>query len=144
MRSLNKKGISEIVQITSIIALSIIALWAVGSYVLDLSSKLEGTLSPVVECVQLQTRIISACINQDGKIEATINKPEADNLEKINLIGENGFKTSCGGGCSTCNLQDRGTKTIFIENSNLQVGEKLYVTSESCQSPISEAIIDVC
>ena len=87
MHSLNKKGISEIVQITSIIALSIIALWTIGSYVFGLSDKLDGALSPIVDCVQLQTRITSACINSENKIEVTITKSETDNLNKINLAG---------------------------------------------------------
>ncbi len=143
MQSLNKKGVSEIVQVMSIVALSVIALWSVGSYVLDLSRDLESSLSPVVDCVQLQTQITKTCINLDGKLEININKPSTDNLNKILLTGENGFKTSCGNGCNTCLLQD-GTKTIFIENSNLKSGDKIYLTTETCQSPISESIISIC
>ncbi len=143
MQHLNKKGISEIVQVMSILALSVIAIGTVGSYVLDLSHNLEKNLSPVVDCVQLQTRITNACLTPDGKLKVTINKPSTDNLDKMFLTGENGFKTSCGGGCSTCIFQD-GTKTIFLENSNLQPGNKLYLTTENCQNPLSESTIASC
>ncbi len=144
MRSLNRKGVSEIVQIASIIALSIIALTSVWSYVSDLSNNFENQLSPIVDCVQLQTRISNACINSEGKIEVIIDKPEADNIDKIILTGQNNFKTSCGGECSTCIFQDSGTKTIFLENSNLQAGNKIYLTNEICPSIISEATILSC
>ena len=144
MQNLNKKGISEIVQITSIIALSIIALWAIGSYVLDLSSKLDGTLSPVVDCVQLQTRITDACVNPEGKIEVTLSKAITDKITRVNLVGDNNFKASCGESCSTCLLQESDSKKIFLENSNLQEGNKIYLTIDSCRTPLSETAITLC
>lgn len=143
MQHLNKKGVSEIVQVMSIIALSVVALWSVGSYVLSLSQDLEKNLSPVVDCVQLKTRLTNACLNSEGKLEVTLNKPSTDNLDKIFLTGENGFKTSCGEGCSTCIFKE-GTKKIFLENSNLQIGNKIYLTTETCQTPLSELKISPC
>ncbi len=143
MQHLNKKGVSEIIQVMSILALSIVAIWSIGSYVLGLSHDLEKNLSPVVDCVQLQTRITKACITPDGKLELIINKPSTDNLNKIFLTGENGFKTSCGGDCNTCILKD-GTKTFFLENSELQSGNKIYLTTETCNSPLNEVIISLC
>ena len=144
MPYLNKKGMAEIVQIILIIALSIIAITSVWSYVSDLSNTLESQLSPIVDCVQLQTKIDSACISSENKIEVKISKALTDKITKITLAGDNNFKSSCGESCESCYLPESGTKKIFLENSNLQEGSKIYLTIDSCQSPLSEKTITAC
>ena len=144
MQNLNKKGISEIVQITSIIALSIIAITMIWGYVSYLSNIASNQLSPTVDCLQLQTRITSACINSEGNIEVTINKAITDKITRVNLVGDNNFKASCGESCSTCLLQESDSKKIFLENSNLQEGNKIYLTTDSCRTPLSETAITLC
>ena len=144
MSSLNKKGMAEIVQIMSLIVLSIIAISLVWSYVADIGNLLGKQLSPVVDCLSQTSRIVSACKNPEGKIEVTLNNALTDDIAKINIIGDNGYKAVCGLSCGTCILQQSGEKTVFLDNSDLQEGNKIFLTVDKCQSPLSELTITQC
>lgn len=130
---LNKKGLAEIVQVLMITLLSIVAIATISSYILGLSNGLESKLSPVVDCLTMQSKIQNACVNSEGKIEVLVNSAE----EKVNLklaVKNNIFECSTNQDtCSTCKLSE-GSKEIFLNPlSQINSGDKLNYQINGCQ-----------
>lgn len=144
MHSINRKGVSEIVQIASIILLSLVALSLVWIYVSRVSGNSLDQLSPLVDCVQLQTKIESACLNSNSEIEVMINKDLTDEINEFYLKSESGYESFCGGTCSECNIPDSGIKKIFLQNSGIQQGDTIYLGLNACAQPLDYAIVGSC
>lgn len=114
MQGINRSGFSPVIQMTILSTLSIISLLLIWGYVVDLSTGLDEQLSPVVDCINQQSEVTSACINTDGKIELTVNTALEEKINKLNInIGQESF--SCDKLCQSCTiLQKEGSQTIYL------------------------------
>lgn len=130
---INKKGMSSIIQVSILAALSILALSMVWGYVSDLSNGLGSRLSPAVDCIQ-QLPIINACINTEGKIEVNLEVALGDSINKIDLsLNQESF--SCGdSSCQSCIIGGtENRKTIYLNPTiPAQVSHELAVSINSC------------
>ena len=116
MRNMNKSGLAPILQVTIISALSIISLMLVWGYVKDLSADFENQLSPAVDCITQRSGAESACVNQNGKIELTLDVALGESIFDLdaNFKGES---FSCGNSCGSCTILDsQGKKTVYLNN----------------------------
>src|SRR3989344_7123587 len=134
MQSLNKKGLSEVVQTSLIILLSISAIFAMWSYIGDLKGNLENQLSPVVGCLQQESYFESACINAEGKIEATMSIALSESITNAQF-NINGESFSCGSySCDTCTFTEtENKKTIYLNpTTNPLIGNNLIAKINGC------------
>ncbi len=143
MQHLNKKGMAEIVQIMSIIVLSIVAIGTVWGYVSDLGNTLNNQLSPVVDCLSQTSGVISACKNTQGIIEARVNLVSADSINLVQFsLGQETF--TCGTlSCNTCNLKEGVQVVYFTPNNPSQENTNLLVRFNGCSNTLS-AQVGVC
>ncbi len=133
MFNMNKKGVSEVVQVVLIMALSILAIATVSKYVLTLSGNLESQLSPTVDCLTMKSKVVSACYNQNNKIELKVVTKDEENPSLKISTGEDVFICNANS-CSTCQLSE-GTKTIYLNPSNSPINlEGLTYQFGSCSS----------
>ncbi|MEK6894504.1 MAG: hypothetical protein AABX10_03505 [Nanoarchaeota archaeon] len=119
MYNLSKKGMSSIIQVTLLMALSVMAISLVWGYVSDLSNSLENQLSPAVDCISQKSKAISACVNSDGKVELSIDVGIEEKISylDINYIGES---FSCGQTCGSCNIIDeQSRKKVYINTQEV-------------------------
>lgn len=133
MQNLNKKGMSSIIQVSFLITLSIVALSLVWGYVSDLSSDFENQLSPTVDCISQDSKITSACVNNEGKVQLNVDvglEEDIYNLD-INYLGES---FSCDQTCGSCNLKDeQGRKTVYLETINpVNSQDKIAIAINKC------------
>ncbi len=139
MQNLNKKGLSEVVQTSLLILLSISAIFTLWSYVGDLTGDFEETLSPVVDCINMKSEIKGACINEDGKVEVTLNKALGETITntEFNLNGES---FSCDNSCASCSIsEDKNTQKIYLTPTNqISAGNSLIVSINACAPEILE------
>ena len=131
MQNLSKKGFSSIIQVSIISALSINAIFMIFAYIKDLSKGLENQLSPTVDCINQQSKITSACLNSDGKVELSVNTALG---EKINYLNINIDRESflCDKYCKSCTI-------LESENKN-----KVYISPESTNPQSLIASINNC
>ncbi len=113
---MNKKGVSEVVQVVLIMALSILAIATVSKYVLTLSGNLESQLSPTVDCLTMKSKVLGACYNLGNQIEVRVNLNDAENPSLKISTGSEVFGCNTNS-CSTCQLKE-GTKTIYLNSQN--------------------------
>ncbi|MEK6908603.1 MAG: hypothetical protein AABX23_00950 [Nanoarchaeota archaeon] len=115
MPVINKRGFSSIIQVTILSALSVVSLFLIWAYLADLSSDLENKLSPTVECISQKSKVLNACVNQDGKIEVNLDIGLDEEINYIDLNFE-GQSFSCGQSCGSCTLLDQeGKKKIYLQ-----------------------------
>lgn len=133
MQSLNKKGMSSIIQVSFLITLSIVSLSLIWGYVSDLSSDFENQLSPTVDCISQKSKITSACVNNEGKIQLSLDVGLEENIYNldVNYLGES---FSCDQTCGSCNLkEEQGRKTVYLETLNsVNVNDKIGVAINKC------------
>ena len=112
-----KRGFSSIVQVTLLTALSVISLFLIWGYVRDLSTDLD-TLSPTVDCLIQDSKILNACINSQGIVETNLNV----------ALGEKVFETSdpyqCWDGTYKGKKMNPSVFVYFL-NIILTTGEKI-------------------
>ena len=133
MQSLNKKGLSEVVQTSLIILLSISAIFTMWSYISGLTQDFENQLSPVVDCLNQNSKVQSACISTDGKVEVTINKELGETITSTQFT-LNGESFSCGNSCASCSIsEDKNTQTIYLTpTTNTLTGDLLIASINNC------------
>lgn len=131
-----RKGFSSIVQVTLLTALSVISLFLIWGYVRDLSTDLDRTLSPTVDCLIQDSRVLNACINSQGSIETNLNIALGEKVSELKLI----FKDEtfiCGSNqCTSCTLSNiEGKKRIYFDpQSQATNQDKLFVTINGCSA----------
>jgi len=144
MQSLNKKGLSEVVQTSLLILLSISAIFTMWSYVKDLTGDFEETLSPVVGCINMKSKIESACINENRQVEVTLIKALGEEITRTDF-GLNGESFICGDNlCQSCTFtEDKNLQTIYLnpENEDLE-NNNLMVSINGCNP--QQFIINPC
>lgn len=118
MQNLGRKGFSPIIQITILSALSVISLMLIWGYVADLSTGLGEQLSPAVDCINQQSRVVSACLNEGGKVEVTLNTALGEKIKNLNLnVGQESFY--CDNSCQSCTvLESEGRQTVYLSANN--------------------------
>lgn len=133
---LNKKGVAEVVQVLLIMVLSIFAIIAVSSYILNLSDSLESKLSHVADCLMQKSTATKACYNQNSKlIELKLNIIDPGKLILKIGIGEDVF--NCGtdiSTCSTCNLREGNQKIYLPINQEFSENQKILYQFNTCSS----------
>ncbi len=128
---MNKKGVSEVVQVVLIMALSIMAITMVSKYVLILSGNLENQLSPIPDCLTTESEVLSACYNSvSQQIEVMVKTDGEENPYLKLSTGKQVFDCNTNS-CSTCQLTE-GTKTIYLNPSNIPTD--LTYQFDSCPS----------
>ena len=105
MYIINKKGLSDTVQIVMISALSILAIMTVAKYVISLSDELDSQLSPAVDCLTMKSKVISACLNNQNQIELDVNLFDTEDPTLKIVTGEEVFSCNTQT-CSTCQLSE--------------------------------------
>lgn len=137
MQSLNKKGLSEVVQTSLIILLSISAIFTMWSYIGDLASNLGNQLSPTVGCIQQKSEAQGACISTDGKVEVTINKELGETITSTQFT-LNGESFSCDNSCASCSLESKQGKTkIYLNPTTPPSTENPLITKINSCTPQS-------
>ena len=143
MQNLNKKGLSEVVQTSLIILLSISAIFTIWGYISGITGNLENQLSPTVECIQQESEITRACINQEGKVEVILNKALGEKITdtQFNLNGE---YFSCDSSCASCSIsEDKNIQTIYLNPTTpLLTGDPLIASIKKC--PAEKIILSLC
>jgi hypothetical protein len=135
MQGLNNKGISQVVAIILIVGMTLVALSLLGTFLFDLFEKTETQLAPVVSCLTLQSKIVSAC-SSDGNLELEVLREISD--DEISsfkfLIESSGKRESiyCGKDCGSCNIQGIGQTKKFYFNSEYVPGEITLFANEKC------------
>ena len=123
---LNKKGVSEVVQVLIITVLSIVAISIVSSYVISISNNVGNQLSPAVDCLTVKTKIDSACIGSDGQVRALVNIG-LDEHPSIKFSIENKIFqcSSSSDECSSCKL-NQGKQEIYLPIQTTQATDLIY------------------
>ncbi|MDP4039866.1 MAG: hypothetical protein Q8P57_04790 [Candidatus Pacearchaeota archaeon] len=130
----NKKGIADIVATVLIIALSVVAVSMIFSYLSVYAQNLDSTLSPSISCLEMRTSITETCYNSETKnLEVSVDKSVGDN--KISsftfFTGEETF--SCGLACEgKCNIHESGKKTFFLALEEKPLNLKFQINE--CQN----------
>ena len=144
MQNLNKKGLSEVVQTSLLILLSISAIITMWGYIGGLTGDFKETLSPVVGCINIDSEAQSACINADGKIEVTLSKALGETITKteFNLNGESFI---CGSNlCQSCTFtQDKNIQTIYLNPETEELNKNNLIVSINDCAP-QQFILDPC
>ncbi len=113
MQNLNKRGFSPVIQITILSALSIISLLLIWGYVSDLSSTINRQLSPAVDCISQKSKIKSACLNEENKIELNTDFFVDEKINFLNLkLEDENFV--CGSSCESCKLDIVEKNKIYL------------------------------
>ncbi len=134
MQKMNKLGLSQVVQTSLLILLSISALFVIWGYVKDLTTGLGNTLSPAVDCITQQSKIESACIDKDGKVQVKLNVIEELNIAEFRLNEEFFY---CGGNlCASCSISD-SAKTIYLEPEIQPLSQENLIASLNGCAPES-------
>lgn len=138
MQDLNKKGFSSILQVTLLAALSVLALSLIWGYISDLSNDFENQLSPTVDCISQKSKITSACINSEGKIELDLDLGLGERISYLD-INFKGESFACGQICGSCNLVDeQGKKTVYLSPQNpVVVEDKISTSINKCLVELS-------
>ena len=132
---LNKKGISEIFSVVLIVGMSIVALTLLTTFLFGILGETKTQLAPVVSCLTLQSKIVSAC-SSDGNLELEVLREISD--DEISsfkfLIESSGKRESiyCGKDCGSCNIQGIGQTKKFYFNSEYVPGEITLFANEKC------------
>lgn len=137
MSGINKKGMAEIIQVSSILLLSILAIGLVWGYVADLGSTVDQQLSPTVDCITQQSTLISACINAQNQVQARIQIASGESIQSaLFQLGQESF-TCNPNTCTTCTLpQTEGTHTIYLEPQQpITAGAQLTTYLNTCPQP---------
>ena len=139
---INKKGFSDLIQIVLLVALSIIAIVAIGSYVIDLA-KIEK-LSPAVDCLTQKIKIANACINEQGQIELRVSPDIGQKVLSARFsVGNKLF--ACGeNSCSTCSFIEQSQQTIFLEPAQQIPDNTELIASFNGCSVTQKIIISQC
>jgi len=140
---LNKKGISDVIAVTILLAMTITSLFLFGYFILDLSKE-TAQLAPAVSCFEMNSKIESVCYDEE-KTELKIKLKRGLSDEGINSFMfsvESAGKSDsyyCGEKCGqgSCEIPGKGeTKTLYliletfpekihlIANENCNLGEK--------------------
>lgn len=137
MYDLKRKGLSSVVQVSLLALLSVVALSLVWGYVKDLSNNLDNQLSPTIDCISQKSRVIDACINQQGKIEVNLDLYPGEEMELIDLNFK-GQSFSCGSSCQSCGLEESSGKNTIYLSPQYQVLEqdKLATSINGCNPKI--------
>ena len=136
MQYLNKKGMSSIIQVTILAALSILSLSLIWTYVMGLSNGLSGQLSPTVDCITQKSEITNACITDEGEIETRLNVALGEKITKVDLK-VNGESFVCGtNSCQSCTFTEaENKKTIYIQPAQtVSVYDKMIFNINGCAS----------
>jgi hypothetical protein len=136
----SKKAIADIVVVTLIIALSVIAVAIVWSYVSAVTSSVETQLSPFSECINHQSKIISVEYNeQEGEAKVSVERAITDENIGRFTFNIDGKTYTCGhteNTCTSCNLQEQGTKDFYFPLS--EKPSEVSLTIDTCNSPVSQ------
>ena len=130
MQNMNRKGLSEIIQISLITLLSIAALAFVWSYVTDISTDLEKQLSPTVDCITMQSKIESACVDANGKVLVKLDVKEKINVAEFRINSESFY---CGqNACSSCSISEEDKQTIYLEPAQASSQDRVVTSLNGC------------
>ena len=138
-----KRGFSSIVQLTLLTALSVISLFLIWGYVRDLSTDLD-TLSPTVDCLIQDSKILNACINSQGIVETNLNVALGEKVSELKLIFKDQIFICGGNQCTSCTLLDIEGKKIIYFNPQSQATnqDKLFVSINGCSA--EELTLNLC
>ncbi len=133
MQKINKRGLSEVIFISVVIILSVVA---VGSVFVAVRPVID--LSPETSCAAIklsEPRPIShktACFNQDSlEIELTLLRQTSEDINTIDFI-INGEEYFCGDGCINGKILDDGeTQTYFFQEQYTE-GMRITYGINSC------------
>jgi hypothetical protein len=139
MQKMNKKALANVVVLSLLIMLSVVAATILGVFVKNLVN--QANLSPQINCIENQAEnlieIENACLNQEtNELELTL-KRNTQETELISLdfsVLSQGQSTEwcCGKDCANCDIQNLGeTKTYYLSMQTLNP-ESITVSIDSC------------
>ena len=136
MQGLNNKGISQVVAIILIVGMTLVALSLLGTFLFDLFEKTETQLAPVVSCLTLQSKIVSAC-SSDGNLELEVLREISDDeISSFKFSIESSGKGEsiyCGDGCGSCNIQEIGQTKKFYFNLEYVPEKVTLFANKNCK-----------
>lgn len=146
----NKKGLSDVIAVVSLILIGIVAIGIVSVYVLDFASKPD--LSPTINCLDLQTNqhlsLKSQCYDYSKK-EAVIElfrSAQLEELNEINVVLKSESKDSkwvIGGNCEGCLLVEKGgSKKYYFDLKDEHKPESVEIYIGDCR--LDSKLFDSC
>ncbi|MEK6800739.1 MAG: hypothetical protein AABY10_06145 [Nanoarchaeota archaeon] len=150
---LNRKGISDVVAVSTLILLTVVAASMVYVSVLGTINKAGAQLSPEISCLEMQGRspfeLKDACYNQNTKeIEVKMKRKLGNyDLSGVDFVvsTSNGEmkKWQCGDLCGNCILPNiEETKNYYFSFSDSLNLDSLEIYAEKCL--ISSRKIRMC
>jgi len=134
MSQINKKGLSEVIAITIIILLGIIAVSAVYVAVYPIID-----LSPEISCAELSLTFPQpieakkACYNTaTSQAELTIFRQTDHEIKTINFLFSTGEKFYCGEDCSNVRIPEEGETQTYYFSLPYSSGMKLTYGINEC------------
>ena len=142
-----KKGIGDVVGITLITLLTIVAIGFIWSYVSTVTSSLDSQLSPLPSCIGNRISA-TACYNIiTSNLEVTMSVPQQINaITFVTTLNANSQTFSCGKPTNqclpgTCVVPSAGqTKIYYIPSTATPESVNLYVNECSTTPTIIEHI----
>lgn len=145
MRTMNRKGLANIIAMISLILITTIAAVTVSVSVDNFFASSETQLSSDFSCLDLQSssvvQIKKACYNaEDGDVELTLERkvssldiPQLD----FTINGESSESYSCSNSCGNCNVLGLGASKTYYFESEADSGE-VIVHVAGCQLDSAE------
>jgi len=146
---MNKKALSDLVAIVSIISVSILAISILSYYIINSSNSL--LLSPEKSCLDLKLsdtlKIESVCYNLDKSetqtiIKRSLKSPEIEDIDFIISSDTNTEHWKAGRGCENCKLPKEGESKIYSLDSVDSREKTLYLLIDNCE--MDKKVISVC
>jgi flagellin-like protein len=134
--NLNKKGLSEIIGNVLLILIAVASI----ALVFGIFTNLTTQLSPAFSCIDAQlsplVQVSKACLNADGKIEATISRNSDTEFSEMvfsSVSEASSISYSCGETCSACTiLNPYETKTYYLDSTTLTSPQTLTLSVNDC------------
>ncbi len=137
----SKKGMSNVVAVVLLVLIAVVAVTTITAFTKKISLSPEDEINKHFSCVDAQfnlpVNIQLACFNKtSNNLEVTVKRDLGTDLSSFNLIfskGKESYSYSCGYGCGTCTLLEKGTeKKYYLFSSSEDKPEKVSLRIGSC------------
>ena len=135
---LNKKGISDVIAVTILLAMTITSLFLFGYFILDLSKE-TTQLAPAVSCLEMNSKIESVCYDEEKtELKIELQRGLSDEGIKFFMFSVEAAGQSdsyyCGEKCEqgSCEIPGKGETKILYLNLETFPEKISLIANENC------------